>query len=282
MIKRTVSLFVLAMFMTLATAVNAAPLLWNQLGSTSEVLNSGYGPNLSFFNTPGNPTGVDVIATPAYVPGVFGNALTIGAGDYSGLRRAHNAVWENLDQHLNPNRGTVEVWYKQNAIPVAFEHGAYRIFDGGYGLGAGIHFWNDANVNNPLLRFGVEFGGTYTGVQHNISPYTGSWIHLAGVWDRDGIAGSADTVRLYLNGSVIAASTAGGWGTTVGQRADIGGGNDAGAADKFALDNIKVYDTAVTDFSNRFDESSLPEPSSLALAGAAVLPLLRRRRCGSR
>src|SRR5688500_10166719 len=115
--SRTVSLFALTMMALAASVTHAAPILWNQLGSTSEVLDSAYGPDLSFFNTPGSPTGVDVIGNPAYVPGVFGNALTIGAGSYGGLQRAHNVVWDNLDQHLNPNRGTVEVWYRQNAIP---------------------------------------------------------------------------------------------------------------------------------------------------------------------
>jgi hypothetical protein len=28
-------------------------------------------------------------------------------------------------------------------------------------------------------------------------------MHLAGVWDRKGIAGSSDTVRLYVNGKVV-------------------------------------------------------------------------------
>src|SRR5256885_15218622 len=57
----------------------AAPgiLLWNKLGSATEVLNSAYGPNLGFYNTPG---GVDVVGNPAYVPGVFGNGLSIGPG----------------------------------------------------------------------------------------------------------------------------------------------------------------------------------------------------------
>jgi hypothetical protein len=104
----------------------------------------------------------------------------------------------------------------------------------------------------------------------------GNWIHVAGVWDRNGIANTLDTIRLYVNGTLAASTQTGGWGTTVGQRADIGGGNDQNIAGQFAIDNLKVYDYALTDFSHRFDESWLPEPGGLAaIAGCALM--LRRR-----
>jgi len=282
MFVRTVSLFVLTLSVALAgPAADAAPILWNQLGSAAEVTNSAYGPNLSFYTTPGDPSGFDIVGNPAYVAGVFGNGLTIGPGSYSGALREHTVVWQNLNQYLSPDRGTVEVWYKQNTDPVALSHGVYRIFDGSYGLGSGLNLTSEQPLNAPkgLLYWGVDFGGTPVRLQHDISAHNGTWIHLAGVWDRDGIGDSADTLRLYLNGSVVASTTTGGWGTTVGQRADIGGGNDGGIAGKFAIDNLKVYDAALTDFSHRFNEAGgIPEPSGLALLGVAVAGLLRRRR----
>jgi hypothetical protein len=95
------------------------------------------------------------------------------------------------------------------------------------------------------------------------------------------IASSADKIRLYLNGDLVASTSVAGWGNTVGQFADIAGGNDGDIAGKFAIDNLKVYDTALTDFSHRFNESAIPEP---ALAGVIVLILvpLRNRRLTSR
>jgi hypothetical protein len=78
---------------------------------------------------------------------------------------------------------------------------------------------------------------------------------LAAVWDRAGIAGSSDTLRLYTNGVVAAASSVGGWGSTVGSQADIGGGNDGGIAGKFAIDNLQVFDSAETNFASRFTEA---------------------------
>jgi hypothetical protein len=177
---------------------------------------------------------------------------------------------------LNPDRGTISVWFKQNASPVAFSYGVYRIFDGGYGIGAGIGISSDAS--NGKLNFGVGFGGTESDVSYDITGYNGTWIHLGAVWDRAGIDGSADKVRLYINGNVAAANTVGLWGTVVGSQADIGGGNDQNIAGKFAIDNLQVFDTAMTDFSGRFVEA-IPEPSVAALAGIGIgLAALRRRR----
>jgi hypothetical protein len=248
------------------TAAKAAPILWNRLGSNQEILNSDYGPNLNFY---GGGSWPDVSANPAYVPGVFGNGLTIGPGSYGSEDREHNVVWNNLNQYLSPDHGTIEVWYKQNSDPVGFSHGVYRIFDGSYGLGSGISF-DSETVPNTALYFGMDFGGTYSGVSYDISAFNGTWIHLAGVWDRAGIAGSGDKIRLYLNGNLVAATTVATWGSVVGQQADIGGGNDADIANQFAIDNLQVYDSAQTDFSNRLVEA-VPEPSA---AGLIVLGIL--------
>jgi Concanavalin A-like lectin/glucanases superfamily len=254
-----------------AAPADAAPVLWNKLGSATEVQNSAFGPNLTFYVGGVFP---DVPGTPAYVPGVFGNAVTL-TGSYGTFDREHNVIWNTVNQFVNADRGTIEAWFKQNSNPVANVNGVYRIFDGAYGLGPGVGLWSDAA--NNALNFDVGFGGTDVGVQTNISPLNGTWIHLAGVWDRNGIGASADKVRLYVNGSVVAASTAAGWGNTVGQYADIAGGNDGSIAGKFAVDNLKVFNTALTDFSDRFDESALPEPAGLALIVAGLVPVLSRR-----
>ena len=104
-------------------------------------------------------------------------------------------------------------------------------------------------------------------------------MHLAGVWDRNGIANGADKIRLYVNGDVVASTTIGGWGSVVGQYADIAGGNDQNIAGQFAIDNLKVYDVALTDFSDRFIESSIPEPanSCLGIIGLLVIGMSRAR-----
>ena len=71
---------VVSLISELSLAATSGILLWNKLGSATEVLNSAYGPNLSFYNAPG---GLDIVGNPAFVPGVFGNGVSIGPGAYS-------------------------------------------------------------------------------------------------------------------------------------------------------------------------------------------------------
>jgi hypothetical protein len=246
--------------------------LWNKLGSNSEILNSAYGPNLSFY---GGGFWPDVTANPAYGPGAFGNALTIGPGGYGTFDRVHNVIWNNVNSYLNSECGAVEVWFKQNSTPVDYQNGIYRIFDGGFGRGSGIGLESVAGG----LSFSVYFGGAYTTVQQNISALNGNWIHVAGVWDRAGIDGSGDRVRLYVDGAVVASSASGGWGNIVGTEADIAGANDYNIVGQFYEDNLKVYDFAMTDFSHRFEEGWIvPEPTALALCGLGSLVVFRFRK----
>src|SRR6476620_2107406 len=108
------ALLAMTMLPHLAHATSPGLVLWNKLGSESEILNSEYGPNLSFSNA---GTWPDVVANPDYVPGVFGGALTIGPGSYGVFDREHTVV-SATDQYLNADRGTISVWYKQNSEPV--------------------------------------------------------------------------------------------------------------------------------------------------------------------
>ncbi|HZQ10765.1 MAG TPA: LamG-like jellyroll fold domain-containing protein [Anaerolineae bacterium] len=244
--------------------------LWNKLGSEQEVLNSAFGPNLAFFS--GDPD-CDVadcleayVANPAFVPGVFGNALTIGPGDYGGFgfARVHNVVLRNANQYINPERGTVEAWFMQTASGVPRLYGDYRVFDGAYGFSPGIVFGtNDIfGTGHFVFEYGLVFGGTFVEVRslsndelgYDLTPYNGKWIHLAGVWDHNGITGSSDTLRLYVNGEVVATASDNSWGTSVGPLVDIGGGNADEIAGKFAVDNLKLWNIAKTDFSDRFAE----------------------------
>jgi hypothetical protein len=53
-------------------------------------------------------------------------------------------------------------------------------------------------------------------------------------------------------------------------------GNDQDIAGKFAIDNLQVFDTAITDFSGRLVEA-IPEPGSAAIAGLALALFALRR-----
>jgi Regulator of chromosome condensation (RCC1) repeat/Bacterial Ig domain len=258
------------------------PLLWNKLGSEDDVTHSEYGPNLVLFNCAQFDCGIDVPGTLAYPPGVFGDAASITDGPYFPGARVHTALLR--DAILNPEHGAVEAWYRQESDPVPFVHNPHRIFGGPYSL-TGIDEVNlysqDAfDSGDPRLHFAVFFGeepppftqpylvaarSLVDGVEgYPISALNGQWIHVAGVWDRNGIAGTADTVRLYVNGQVVAAAQEDDWGTTTCDRRlpgvdrcflDVVGCNDT-CADTFAVDNLKAWGYAKTDYTDRFIEGS--------------------------
>ena len=215
--------------------------LWNTLGSDTEISNSVYGPNLQKYV---GGTWPDVAANTSYGPGVFGNAVGIGPGSYTSQSRVHNLVLNNVAQVINTNRGTIDVWFKQNSTPTPYVNGAIRIFDGAYGFNSGLGFNSLPPPDN--LQFELTFGGTTTTVNYDITAANGTWLNLAGVWDIAGINSSTDKLRLYVNGQLVAATTNATWGATVGSQADIAGAQDSGCAGQFLVDDLKVFNRALT------------------------------------
>jgi FG-GAP-like repeat/PASTA domain len=263
-------------------------LLWNRLGSQEEVSKSAYGPNLTFFDCGdrsattaiGGRCSTDVRGKLRYVSGVDGGAATVGGGPYSSQARVHTAILR--ESMLNPEHGAVEAWYRQRKTPVPFQHDQYRIFGGPHSLTGldEVMLFSGVQGRRPRLHFWVFFGqepppyvpGHVVAARslsdgrmgYPISKLKGRWIHIAGVWDRQGIAGTSDTVRLYVNGAVVAASRATTWGTTpCGRRVsarpggacftDVAGCNDV-CARTFEVDDLRLWNYAKTDFSGRLRE----------------------------
>lgn len=235
-----------------ATSSSPAPVLWNTFQNQWAITHSRIGPPLGFYRASdcaNNPycfgPEVNVKANPGFVPGHCGTGLTIAPGFYSSEDREHNVVLRNLGNVLNINHGTISEWFKQNAVPVAYGYGIYRIFDGSYGLGSAIGIYVG---DDDRIQFGINGVSALSVADHQPGAYIGgtkSWLHLVAVWDRAGIAGSADRLRLYINGAVVAASTDGSWGTRTGNVADIGGGNDGQIANKFVVNEFMLYNSAV-------------------------------------
>ena len=103
---------------------------------------------------------------------------------------------------------------------------------------------------------GIDDQGPWTPPEPNqFVAEVGVPFHVAVVWDIDGIDGSSDKVRMYRNGSVVG-STSASWNTVGPVQDDIilGYGPDGGGYDKFISDNLKIWDYAKTDFSDRFEE----------------------------
>jgi len=250
-------------------------LLWNTLGSPYEVTHSVVGPNLVMFNCRvkraphfGRRCSVDIRGKLGFVDGPFGRAASIGGGPYFPEARVHTA--ELRKSILDPEHGAIEARYWQKKDPVPFVDNPHRIFAGGYNLGGAgdvnLQVQDRVDSGDPRLQFSIFFGRNKARptiiwarsvddhrIGYPISQYTGQWIHIGAAWDREGIAGTDDTIRLYVNGKVVAVSHKRNWGrVTCGMRKvrcwdDIVGCNDT-CAGTFAVDDLKIWDYARTEF----------------------------------
>ena len=249
---------------------------YNTLASRYDVTHSVVGPNLALFNCHdrraphfGRRCSIDVRGKLAFVPGPSGfPAATVGGGPYFPEARVHTA--ELRRSILNPEHGAIEAWYWQKKDPEPFVDNPHRIFAGGYNLGGAgdvnLQVQDRVDAGHPRLHFSIFFGRnvpnariiwarsiTDHGVGFPISKFNSQWIHVAAVWNRKGIAGSTDTLRLYVNGEVVAVSHKRGWGrVTCGMRKvrcwdDVVGCNDT-CAGTFAVSQLKIWNYAKTDF----------------------------------
>lgn len=221
--------------------------LWNGLGSNEEVLNSFVGPNLEFYTGGYWP---HVQGDREYVPGYHGNGVTL-KGSYGYWERIHNIVLNNLGNYLYPEKGSIELWYYYTDEPIAYSHNPHRLFGGAYGLGSGIgfHAYDPEDGNPARLYIVLHFGGPSCFASYGMTNIPkNEWVHLAASWDRNGIDGTTDSIRLYVNNEVVATATENNWGTNVGQRVDICGGNGHNMIGKYKMDELKIWNYAKTNF----------------------------------
>jgi hypothetical protein len=233
---------------------------YNRLGSDEEIRHSVVGPGLASY---AGPTGIAVAGKWDYVDGKHGKAVTL-AGDYHSTARVRNLVLSDLGKVINPDRGCIEFWFYYTNEPKGYQYGVYRCFDGPYGLGSGIAIHSTAPIDGTpnRLTFGISLGGQGSSVAYRLAKIPmRRWVHIAAVWDREGIENSKDAIRLYVDGRAVAAKQGAGWGNTAGAKADIAGGNDGKIAGKFRMDDLKIWRVAKTDFSDRFTQLTV-EPAT--------------------
>jgi hypothetical protein len=241
--------------------------LWNKLGSSDEITHSEVGPNLYFYDPSiDGVTGYgDIIAQTAYSTGIFGNAVTIGPSSaYYSTARVHHLILRDVSSVLNYKEGCIEFWYYQTEDPLAYSHGIYRLWDGGFGFDPGISFYtSDPSETGVLFNFLIDLNsssqisltyspGASIRNNHNLN---NRWIHLAVVWNINGIDASGNTMRIYIDGTIVA-SGQDTWDNKIGNRVDICGGCDKNIANKFYMDNLKVWNYSKTDFSDRYTENA--------------------------
>jgi hypothetical protein len=209
----------------------------NTLASYSDLAHSAVGPGLKPYPASNDR---EIQGAQDFVMGKQGDALTL-KGHYKTYDRIHNVILEGLDKLINPEQGTIDFWYCQVARPVDESYGIYRMFDGACGVGGCIGLYSSQNT----IFFNITCGGQTRELTCPITAIPNNeWIHMAAVWNRKGIDGSEETMRLYINGTKIAAANWNDWGTTPAGSADICGGADADCAGKFMMSNLKVWNRA--------------------------------------
>ncbi|MBL8995365.1 MAG: LamG domain-containing protein, partial [Spirochaetia bacterium] len=216
--------------------INPGLTLWNKLGSASEAAGSTVGPSLN------------VLGSVTYKPAVYGNGIEITDSGYATFPKAAINVLQG--------KGTVEFWFTPNFnSSETTSYGPYQY----RGL-----LDCDSGSGPDRLLLGWNAGGLYFGAfptsalgsvsAANLSFQIGVPVHIALVWDMVGISGSADNVRLYINGTLKSSYTGGVNGnpnfTEVHLGHHIAGFGNANGV----FDNLKIYNRAKTDFSDRFTE----------------------------
>jgi hypothetical protein len=172
---------------------------------------------------------------------------------------------------LDRRRGAVEFWVAKSIVALAPYSTpkaglvGYHPYSSCSGNTIGVS-WEDGG-DNPAwvgLCFGITAGATTHLVAdpafNTAAVPVNTWIHLGFVWDLDGIGGTTDQMRIYRDGSVVAAN-----------QDSFNGGVDISTcpvhvlghhafsrlgASLLQMDNLKVWTFAKTDFSDRWTEVS--------------------------
>ncbi len=245
-----------------AQTVPEGLVLWNGLGGDDEVLNSFVGPDFEFYDDPPIVHRNNVAGEVAYEPGVVGYCVTPAGTGYYPAALIYNLELGNLQNVLNTERGTIEFWYYQTGeIPtVVYYYPVFRLFDGAFGLYPGVslylYTWDPAQPLRMVLRLYFMGSSCEINTEASFIP-NHTWVHIAGCWDRNGIDGTADTMRLYANNQLVGSATANNWGTTLGQRADVCGGNGQYLPGKYKIDELKIWNYAKTNFTDPAEEFSV-------------------------
>ncbi len=242
---------VLASFV--AASYGQALLLHNTLGSASEISNSVVGPALT-------PATGGSVGTPAFVAGQDGGALQLGppasGGSYSsGVGVPLYTIPTSL---ISVERGTIEVVFKVNFAPNPYTGYQFaQLFDGPYGQepGIGLTVGDTEYDGTTRLAFYFQTGfpqavatlSLADGLRgHAITGQLGTWFHVVAEWDRAGIGGTSDTMRLTVDGVLRAVASQSNWiSSWAYPTAKFGGctGNGQGA---FAIDDLKLWSATIS------------------------------------
>lgn len=268
---------------------HAEQLLWSKLGLLNEVQNSELGMN----------------------PSVTGPLTFTNIVHGSGVALASGTSSIEYDQPLGnnfPDAGTIEFWWKpqKGENSSTGSHFAERnpfilrsdaTNSGGFGLfSIGLNAYGHGGGSNKTHVYfigrstpsSLSHGGS---LLYDLNYTAGDLLHVALTWDT---ALGSDAVKVYFDGELGMPETPVDFSSVVQTIQDhilSGGTYDLellrrskrpdGAANQIDsgqfVDNFKILDFAKTDFSDRFTENTIPEPTSFTLLTLGGTILLRRR-----
>lgn len=274
------------------SALPSGLIFWNRFEAEGEVLPSEVGPDVLLANR-----FIDSWDYAEIVPGKFGNGLWIDrdANDYDSMVGG-NFFGTNLqDMALTPQQGAIEFWFTFKYDSSTEDH-AYFFINGSELTGD----FNDINLNTFEIMAGWSGwsgNGKYLwfnmdnkaddqpGITVRTPDFSagpgGKWgfedgttYHFAYVWDSAGIDATSDTMRMYIDGEEAASGAQalpkGSFdpymylGTLPNPYPDRTGFYDSVVG---ITDNLKIWNYAKTDFSDRFVEGVGPQEDIVGTAG---------------
>lgn len=274
------------------TVIQDDPLTYWRFNQTSgSLINSATGPSAITVTTSQSVTilnGGIAGPRPSAWPGFASDNL---AGNFLAGTTAHliqisgaGGTGGPLNDALTGKAGvTLETWINPAALPASGMDGIFLLSrnDGGIGLRLNL------STNGINMGGRSQNGDTFASNNWALPLETGTWYHVAAVWDF-----SAKEMILYVNGTSLGAYSVGSaWGSSIfavtnpNHYASLVGTSSATTLDNFFqghLDEFAIYDRALsaeTIAAHYAAASTIPEPSAAALllGGCALFGLLTRR-----
>jgi hypothetical protein len=225
---------------------------WNSFNGPENLKDSEFGPDV-----------IPIDEGFAFEPSQHGNGF---------IRTRSSSIRSDYPQLQLPSEvfdglsdaGTIEMWITSKVSnPEPFVYGVFYLFDNYFDPDYNVKIWWGDGVSGLGIQAAVKFSAdSEVGTPEEVQQFTvkpGTTFHVGVSWDVDGIGGTSDTLRVYRDGKVISAVQET-WEISSppydGGNAALGVGPDDQGYDKFITDNLKIWDFAKTDFSDRFIEAS--------------------------
>jgi hypothetical protein len=226
-------------------------ILWNRLGSTNEVNNSEIGPS-------------GTLNAGRFVDGPFGKGIELNMQEQMGVTFP--------PQIVPAPDGCIEFWAKLSGFPEAIRQpgGAWPILVGTSVLNFGIAFCSNNGAASGGIVQGVPGLGTSGTGLYGYWTYASAlktntvsdWHHYALVWSGAGIPGVDNGQRRvisYIDGRMNTGHWIGTTGTQFTGLTNVIFGllaHQGVPTGSVAYDNIKIWNFAKTNFSDRLDEDA--------------------------